>query len=220
MLKKKPFSLVEVMIAFALTSALLSMLLNIYSLCQKMHKNAVHEREISYEKQFLHAKLAKVLPATRFLNNCTNHYFFYTQEDLLHPNSYSLTFCFDNDAQFNKQFSSDVIGRLYIDKENNLSLATFICHQDWEKTDFPEALKEVLLRNVLSLTFSFYEPPQKKGQEIEEKGQLLETWEASYKKIPAIIYVKILPEGGKEEIFSYPLASYREPITYTVPEEE
>lgn len=221
MIKKKPFTLIEVLIATTLTSVMLYMLLSIYSQCQKIDRQNSQTRQLSYEMQMLASKLSSIIPFTYYDHGKPNHYFFFTSNEPYNPNSQSLVFCFNNGSQYDKPFSSDVIARLYLDEQRHLALAIWPHKASWKEGSLPIAKKQILLEEVEELSFEFFATPPKEFSSIESLGQgvpdttenLISEWKKEYQTTPATVHIHIT-KNGETKTLSYAIIRRPQPIIY------
>ncbi len=231
-------TLLELMIALSLALIILSALTYFYQ--QMTLTGAVLERtqKENFQIRNLENRLGTVLTRTISSTDPSNHFHFFTSSDaggLFMPGSSSLVFTFDNCVQSNKEMSYHVIGRLFLDRDGQLILATWPVESRWiEGMPIPVS-HQVLLENVSALSFRFFIPP-KKGKTEEEKpaptpsGETVQTifpqddrglwisdWSMQYRQLPAIvqiIFTKQLEYGERTFIFSYPLPNTLQPIIY------
>jgi len=138
-----------------------------------------------------------------------NHPAIYTE--MFPKENHSLIFTFDQGVDPNPAFGGTVLGKLYLDPQNNLCFALWSID---EKKD-PPWRKEILMSHVKKLSFEFL------GEKREEKQALNIGlgWHAEWKKerndLPAIIRMNIEQEGVSLQFAfqlptSQPIATYFE----------
>lgn len=124
----------------------------------------------------------------------------------------SLVALFDNGIDPDPAYSGSIIGRVYLDAEKNLCLAT------WPLGKNRAWRKEILLPRVQSFEFEFL--GTKNGAEKKEKMRSITTnlawrtvWAPSHEETPSIIRLKI--EEEKETLYFAFILPFPEPfVTY------
>lgn len=186
-MKKRCFSLIEVLVSLGLISLLLSTLFFWYHALSKQKEEArqlkAPLREERYAQQRLRSLWQKVkLP---FFSSETGCVFFFDQGATAFP-----------------ELSGTVLGRLYYDQENHR-----LCLGIWPAPDKDACRSSpscalVLLDRVTECTFCYYHPPDPFKQPVnpEEVGHVRpqegwqDRWEAAYKTFPALVSVHITRE--------------------------
>jgi len=225
-IKKIHFSLPEILISLALVSILLSSLsyffyqisiLNIAS--EKIEKQAFLLRNIEY-------RLMKILPKTISVNDAHNDFVFFTGKSGFSgfkPGNSYLLFTFDNKINLvDPQYSNHVIGRIFLDPENNLSLAITPSLKRWEEPDKIPTTREVLMEGVDSLDFSFFtgphpDTPENNNEQPIPHNTWVSEWRREYKSLPVMVKIEIsFKESEKKDkrTMIFPLPNATQKITY------
>lgn len=213
---KRAMTLIEMLIAMGLTMVLLSTLMFFYYQITLLNFQIDKKENQAFQKLFLSTRLSEILPKTVSPNDVKKDFYFFTSymgEGDIKPGESSLVFTFDNGVKLDPHFSNHVLGRLYIDRSNRLSLAIWPSPARWEEYATPPMKKEILLENVESLQFSYYVPPEKdrknfwnradikkkenKALQMDVEGSWRPEWHQEYGELPALIKI-ILTQVGSE----------------------
>lgn len=215
-IKRRCMTLLEVLIALSLTAILLSLLMVFYRDQDLINQKLDQLEREAFQMMYIENRLSMIIPKIIAPNDTKKDFYFFVSNEsnsTLKPNIPSLYFTYDNGNELKKVFSNHVLGRLYLDKEDRLGLATMPSPQRWEH---PVPLEyEVLMTGVADLQFEFYVPPDKdrkvflqngkKLSEIIPKNHWHQVWKYDYKQLPAILRIKIRLNDGKEMQFAFPL---------------
>lgn len=231
-------TLLEVLIAMGLAAIILSALTYFYRQVDSLNSEMDKLEQEQFKMAYVENRLADILPrAISPRDTERNDFYFFTSSDangLLKEGAQSLVFTYDNRASLDKPFSYHVLGRLFLDKEGNFSLATWPSPFRWDletKNSIP-IKREILLENVESLSFQFYAAPEKnrdkiynqakKGSinkresiEIIPKDHWHNEWKSQYHRLPAIIKITLKQVNNPTEInFVFPLPNSEMVIVY------
>jgi len=200
---KRALSLLEVTIALLLTSILITILLKIYFQLPKVEKKIDDIKQKTYPVSYTQVKLSKVFNKLIPPQNLSPLAKKYPPLSTYCPQEQeeSLLVIFDNGIDMDPNFSGEVIGRIYVNKESN-TLELIIWPIDGKKHS-KNFRKEVLLENVSSFTLNFFDPTP----DTEEKDPLwATTWEEkSY--FPPMIKIELAVDEIKESFYFFPPAS-------------
>lgn len=237
-LQKRTFTFIEVIIALSLTAVLMTALSYFYLQIQDINTRTEKSLRELYQLSYLEMRLAMILPKALAENDPKRNFaFFSTTEgnEVIKEGSTSLIFTYNNGISLNRQFASHVLGRLFLDTQNRLVLATWPVPKRWKEGKTPEIKKEILLENVQSLSFSFFVAPsadRTKVVEISESvknkkvytpsppGTWIPEWKYDYYELPAMlkINIKLISSNGspsEELTFTYPLPNSTNVMFYT-----
>lgn len=205
MLKKRPFSLIEVVICIALFTLLLNSLFGWYR--HLNDKKRVLEKENSHlvEKRYFLQRLNNIIP-------CATTPFFY--ED-------GLVFKFDRGLHENPALSNIILCKIYRDTKSNTLFISIWPDPEKKFSHEPNQIFP-LLDNVTELEFSYYFPPNpfKKGVDPEHVGKNIpkegwqKTWLYDYGVLPAIVQMNFTHCGEKQELLfdlNHPIIYPKEP---------
>ena len=223
MLKKtrRTFTLLELIIAMTLTLIIMSTLLYFYRDLSTIGIETNKLNDTHFYWQYAGSRLADIIPKT-VIKDDKEEYPFYSLEDssLTKQGSQSLIFAFDNKISLDKLFSNTVVGRLYVDKSDQLTLAYWPPQSRWGKKDeLPPMKKEILKQNVESISFEFFVPPEKSvpkkagvstsGSEPVPKGAWwTQPWQRDFNSLPAMVKMTIIPKKQTPPV---------QPVTYIFP---
>ncbi|MCB1111240.1 MAG: hypothetical protein H7A37_06665 [Chlamydiales bacterium] len=232
---KRHLTLLELLIALGLTVMVLTTLTYFYRQVDMIDRNIDRIQRESFEMRFIENRLAHVIPTIVSPRNEKKDYFLQSGRDngdlLFKRGSETLLFTFDNGVDLDKQFSNHVLGRLFVDGEDNLVLAYWPSPKRWEKDEVLPMKKEVLMRGVERIEFLFYVPPERdrskllgtqasvsKGLVVEElprRDAWLPDWKYEYYQLPAMMRVTVkLVEKEEPLRYAFPLANAEEFIIY------
>lgn len=237
-LQRRPITLLELLISMTLMAAILSSLSYFYLHVTQMNREMDRAQMESFEKRYVEYRLSKIFPQTFPPGKNNEDFHFFTRaesQDLFQPESQNLLFSFDNKAQLNKEMSHHVVGRLYLDKRGNFTLATWPSEKRWKENEDPPIKREILMENVETLEFSFFAPPNKGKTfqeelkpdekkilpmlpaEVRDKREWENEWKQEYRQLPAIVKITLTRESSKEKqrlIFAFALPNTLNPIIY------
>ena len=237
-IRRRFLTLLEVMIAMGLSMVLISVVVYFYQQLSLINIAMDKAQNEHFQKRFLEYRLNAVIPMAVSPSNKNFHFFISPNiQGLFKDKSQSLVFTFDNGVKLNKQMSDLVIGRLFLDKDDKLTLATWPINKRWVENEPPPMSKEVLMENVVGLSFQFFTPPDKgqikfvnkqEGKTITQlslpafpetiRNQFQSEWRREYRQLPSITRVLITRKTDKGEVkmvFDYPMPNTQQPIIYT-----
>lgn len=207
--KRHYLTLVEVLISLALTMLLLSTLTYFYQDVSKMNAEYEKLRKEGFQQTYVENRLANILPKAVSPTDKKKDFSFFTSGDangFLKMGQPSLVFTFDSGVELDKSFANHVVGRLFLNRENQLILATWPSPKRWDAVKLPPMKKEVLMEQVDSIHFEFYVPPAngKDAHTIEPKNAWHKEWKQEYQKLPALVRL-LLTRQGKTITFVFPI---------------
>jgi hypothetical protein len=217
---KRPATLIEVLVALSLCVLLFGLLFSFLFQSTRLKEEAGEALWPVVEEYALYQRLSLLLPKISMRDEEAPFYLF-TEEDG------SLIFTYDNGIDSDRYFSSDVVGKLYLDSQARLMLATWPSPHRFQLSPPPCRL-EKLMEGVSELHFSFLEPMR-----CHERGvdpQALETghekptipegwsdsWDVRYGEPPAMIRADLIVDGSPLQ-FTYELLESNKPIRYYMP---
>lgn len=191
--------------------------MGIYSQVELTHREVSKARKESFYLLYSQFRLGHIIPKIEIASH-SDRYWFYTSTEEDNP---SLVFVYDNDVDGNPLFADRVLGKLYVDSQQRLILATWPLPKR-NFTQSPPMRKEVLLEGVVRLEFRFYQPPRR---DVGEKQIDLEdtafyndwhpTWLVDRDKIPAIITIDVEVDNiSKRIVMDFVLPKTEDTIIY------
>jgi hypothetical protein len=224
-------TLLELFIALALSSIILTSLLWFYSEINLLSGKIEQEQKVYFNKRFVEMRLFRLFSNTVNSNSYGNNYsmadfVFYTEKkDIPHVmKGISLVLTYENGSNRESDFSNHVLGRLYIDDKSRLCLATWPSHKKQVSSKY-RMKKEILMENVRQMEFDFYVPlstltvDPKDIAGKDQKHQAAPGWNPEWRKeydhLPSIVKIIITPIEGKETLFVFPLTDHDSRITYS-----
>jgi Pseudopilin GspJ./Protein of unknown function (DUF1494). len=174
---KRPVTLLELLISIALTVIILMTLMFFYRQVVTIGIETDKIMADNFRMRYVESRLARILPKTVAVNDEKKDFVFFSvgDEGVTKPGSQSLIFTFDNGVSLDKVMANHVLGRLYLDKDNNLMLAYWPSPKRWEGNTPPPIKKEVLMEGVENLRFEFYIPPEKSIEKTASNDQPTDT---------------------------------------------
>lgn len=202
-IKRHPFTLLEVLIALGLTSLILSFLLASYYQAesvmlfwQAQDQEVFSERYVQYR---LGEVFNKLLPADQ------EETFFFSLENvsgLFLPGASALVFSYDNGIILDASLAGPVLGILYVDPKGGLTLITWPEKKEWPENALPPHHREILMEGVKEMSFEYFQLPLENA-EVQEIGWRKEGWPKEFKYSPAMIKVKCVKNSGKELVYIF-----------------
>lgn|GEM_PF-1421797 len=209
--RKSYMTLLETLIAMSLLSMLLVFVFGFFRELSELTRVTEQAQKKSFQMRYLESRLGFIFERLVNEKATARKFFFYTEPPNRHFSPLpSLVLTFNNEVRLDPHFSSDVLGRLYVDMEGRLCLALWPLHLPKPFEHFQE---EVLMDHVVNLSYSFYAPPEPlvdpnqvmTGKKIDsekispEKDQWHEEWLLSYNQMPSIMkmVIEIAKTGGE-----------------------
>ncbi|MEC7839798.1 MAG: hypothetical protein VX777_07145 [Chlamydiota bacterium] len=212
------FTLIELLISMALMSLVLSALTYFYYQINQLNRESEKIEAKAFRLRYLENRLMSVLPRTIAPNDKQKDFYFFsgTSSDTFNKvgNPY-LVFTFDNSVNLvDPQYSNHVIGRIFLDNENNLSLAVSPTSKRWQEDRLIPLKREILLDNVSDLRFSFFTVNNMNFP----SGSWVAEWKQSNEQLPALLKIEITEGIGhdkEKKVFVFPLPNSNENIIYS-----
>lgn len=242
LIRKRCMTLMEVLVATALLSVLLIILLSSYRQMSQINVRLSQRQSERFQLRYLEYRLASLLPKALCLTRKTatptnNNHCFYISED---ANEYmkpgSLVFAFASGVDIDAFLSErDVLARLYVDQQKQLCLALWPFESE-EQELIPPMRKEILLGGVEELSFLFYFPPHPEGHKVvtervnpgknpdspDRYDEWHPKWESYYSEVPPLVkvFVKYHSSMGNVEELVYAFVLYNSAYKVTYKNEE
>ncbi len=197
-IKKQSFTLLELLIAFALISTIIFSLLFSLRNFLLFEKKIAHAQEEVHQNLHVHMRLhqifSQLLPPS--LSQSTPSPSLYT---LLYPKETqkSLVCIFDNGLDPDPKFSGPVAGRIFLTKDQELHLILWPLEKDGSLPTIWR--EEVLLVHVENFYFEFFSEEKKDAESI---WSWKEMWPQEKKELPLMIRLS-LQKGGRNTLFAF-----------------
>lgn len=217
--QKRAITLLEVLIATALTAILLSALTFFYRDLTVLNADVDRLYTVQFQQSYLQKRLASVLPKIVAPKPKQKDFYFFTSPVNGQP---SLVFVYDNEACLDRTYGSLVLGRIYLDSGGNLVLGTWPAPSRWD-VDPKEMKKEILMEQVETLGFRFYLPPERDRTKLGSQNNLeasaynhwLEEWPSAWKELPPLMTIQVKRKDHEETLrFAYQLPHSNLAILY------
>lgn len=230
-------TLMEVLVAMVLTAALMTVLMYFYREAAELNKLNDRAIQESFQVRYIDNRLSEVFSHLIPEQDKKRPFYFFTTKALSDAgvaDGKALIFGYNNGVKKNPQFSSDVLGVLFLDRFQRLSLITTTAPINWEN-GIDHLNKEILMENVKNLEFRFIEPEQITVQQHTKPPQLITSQDWEFRKVkekgaendikrvervPAIFKMRIEIEkrdgdkGTRYRQFTFVLPRYKHPIIY------
>lgn len=201
------------LIALALTAILLTFLFSFFVESAKIEKKLETARVAISNRSHLQTRLQTVFSA---IDRSTSEIFYTKQFEK--EKSVSLITIFNNGIDPDPAYSGSVTGRIFIDPEKNLCLATW----PLDKSKNRPWRKEILLSHIERLEFEFLGKRSASDSGKKEKIRPInamfawrELWSPSQAGIPSIIRLSVWEEKQKEPLrFAFILLTSEPLVTY------
>lgn len=202
--KKRPFTLLEVLLSLSLVSFLLFFFFGHLKTSVKLKNKISQAQSIAYKRAYIQQRLSdlfsKIEPAIHDMKDSGEMIFYSEKTDSLT----TLNFVFDGGVDKDIDFCGPLKAKLYLSANSALVLDIFPLHEPSSKKR-----EETLMEHVQSLTIEFYAMPKPHDKDTtnillayEKKTQ----WMATNDNLPAIVRVNILykrPSSQKMETITY-----------------
>lgn len=232
--RKLSLTLIEVLIALSLSSIIMTAMFYFYQKAVRLDAEIQKVEERVFSLRLLQSRLMKIVPKAVSAKEAEKDFYFLTgyQDQISKRGTPYLLFSYDRGVDIEPQFSNIVLGRLYVDKKGRLMLVTVPAPSRWTQGALP-LKREMLLRGVENIYFSFYNPPEKEHAPLKEnkprilrgviledpevKGGFLKEWKNEYGMLPALVKIEI--ETKKDDVserrtLSYILPYSRQAVVY------
>jgi hypothetical protein len=197
-IKKQAFSLVEAVIAMVLFSLVATSLFGLYRYHSALTKKLSAYKEKSELHLRAYARLEYIF--SKLIYKTEKCHSFFTPDKKApfeHHSSQGLIFTFNNATDREEGFSYDVLARLALTQNKELTL--FIWPNPTQKLSKPQNVrKEVLLQNVERIQLEFWHPKMNKDSKLpkEEQGRWVQEWKREYKIRPLLTRLTLFFENG------------------------
>lgn len=206
--------LLELLIALTLTAVVLTFLFSFFVESARIEKKLDTARMTISNRGYLQTRLQTILSA---IDSGSSEPYLYTKQ-FEKEKSISLITLFDNGIDPDPAYSGSIMGRIFLDEEKNLCLATWPLgnekNRPWRK--------EVLLPHVKSFEFEFLGKRSASEHGKKEKIRPINAnlaWRTEWAKfqsgVPSIIRLRVTEEKAKEPLqFAFILPSPEPFVTY------
>lgn len=232
---KRYFTLLETLIATALTVLVLSTLTYFYQQIDFLNNKSEAIQKENFKLLNMDNRLSNVLPMT--IKEDHKDFYFFTVNDptglFKQGSPKSLVFTYDNRIDINKSFALHALGQLFLDPQGRLTLATWPASSRWPDSGLPSMKREILLDGVESLNFSFFIPPDRPWNLNDDtnkskknttavktivkptpEGGWVDEWSYDYRILPGLVRLEI-KRNGVTENYVFPLPNASRQIVYT-----
>lgn len=200
-MKKRPFTLLEVLIALGLTMMVLTFLLLAYAQAERVSSGWRQQEQKEFSKLFLQHRLGEVFRNLEEVNQ--EKTFFFTLDEapgVTLPQMPVLVFSYDNGFLRDPYLSRSVLGALFVDSKGVLTLITWPERELWGDLTLPPFHREVLMEDLVLFQLEFF---QTKGE--KEAAWIKEAWTKEIKSFPAAIKLTAMKKNEPPLTFYFPV---------------
>lgn len=213
--RKSYMTLLETLIAFSILAVLLVFVFGFFRELSMITTMTEKGQKESFQMRYLESRLGFIferIPSDKEGVKDRKFYFYMEPANGKFSSFPSLVFTFDNGARRDPTFSGDLLGRIYVDRQHRLCLATWPLYL---KDIHSYLHKEILFSDVVSIKYEFYAPPprtdnasdivpDKETSDPEKKapkpGIWQPEWLISYHEMPAMIKITLgVANNGEEQ---------------------
>lgn len=216
--KIRHFTLLEILIALSLSLIISGVLLFYYFQMSRVANLSEQATVRAFELRTLQNRLQNITLSFVKPNNRSTFFFQgSTPPGLFLSGTNTLIFSYDNGIVFDEALSNQVLGRLFVDPEKNLTLLTWVAREKWEAHVIPRFHREVLLKNVEKFSMQFLATNEEDASKAYLDlifNQWIDHWRKEYQRLPALIRYKVQQIGQKEEIFAFPIIGPQTKVIY------
>ncbi|MBM3192212.1 MAG: hypothetical protein FJZ63_06155 [Chlamydiae bacterium] len=206
--RKKNFTLLEVLLAFALLSTVLALIFHFLKTSALLQTRAQTLHNLCMEKMLLHQRLSHLLSKVEpclGLNLQQGHSAFYTQEGW----PLSLHFTCNHGIDPEETFTGPLQGHLHLEKGNLLL--------DLTPPKSSSTRQQLLLTGVKDLSFLFYKRPSLVARTSglpKESFEVSSTWSSKDPDIPYSMTLSLTLLDGTALNYTFFLSSTPQPIFF------
>ena len=210
-MKKRYITLIEVMVFACLSSIILSCLFYFITQTMKVEKKIQLTKEHLYAQEYVQLRLNSIfnrLPSSFAPPHDIHKVSLFTKKTSK-SSSLALFVFFENAIDPFPDFSGPIFGKLYVNKKKNLILQTWPSSFT-EKTSSIVVRKQILLKNVEAMDFSFIYRSKEK-----EKILFTNAWSEENTSFPLMFKIEFTLTNKKEKIpFAFFITSKDNVIIY------
>lgn len=213
-MRRRSFTLIEVLISMGLVSMLMAALLGMYSHFAFLKRDLKVAREKGFRLSYLQSRLSRAL--SQVVPEAHKQFALYTS-DFEGP---SLVFVSDNGVDIVPNYSNLIVQRLYLNNQGMLCLASWPMPERIESGSIPMR-HEVLLDGIEEIEFEFFYPSEEeekvstgivvesdsvKAKPDPSEGPLYSEWKKSYRLLP--VFVRLHVRGKRSNTFAFVFANH------------
>lgn len=196
-MKRKSFTLIEVVIGMTLFTTLLTVLLSV--LCRSSYtSHALSKKRETLEKLvYARARIQRLLRSAAHTNK--QYHCFFTKESSSSDRGECLIFSFDNGVQREIRYALYCLARLHVDAQHNLAITCWPTPRANPMRHVPkDRRKEVILPGVGSMKMAFFWGIQKKNTTASGRPapfkKWVEQWNKEYEILPNLVRLTLTPK--------------------------
>lgn len=218
-IRRRFFTLLEVLIALSLAVMITGVLLYYYYQMSQVSALSDKATQRAFQMRYLQDRLQD-LTLRMSPPKDKNSYFFLGSNapGIFQSEGANLIFSYNNGVVFDQNLSNEVLGRLFVDPKGKLTLMTWPSRDKWEAHTIPPFHKEILAENIQKIEFDFFtgaSDPREQNPFDLAPGRWEHNWRREFKALPAMIRFKVTPMNQEKPIiFAYPLSGKQTVVNY------
>lgn len=217
--RKSPFTLLEVLISFSLLAFILGLIFTHFRSTSILNTKTEKVKSLALTREHLYERLSilfsKIESSEKFfIEEGTSG--FYTEETSKSLSPKELYFGIKHSIDKEIAFSSYVLGKLFVDEHKTLTLEL----RPFKKEDSHKIRIEKLLPSVKGLSFTFYKIKKDNGENSTtsssfENFEVLDRFELKEKNLPYALTITLFLEEEETPIkYTFFISSQIDPIPF------
>lgn len=197
-IKRRFLTLLELMIALALSASLISSGLFFYRYVATLNNDLLIKEKKAFDERLILLRLAKLFQSVEIQSNKS---LFFTKGESMLTQGQGLVLRVKNPPFDIPTFADSVIQFLFVDKEKKLTLATWNFNRLHSK-DLPHEMHlEVLMEGVEKIEFQFLVQEEQSSYPELKSGAWIKEWLIGYESLPIAVKITLFRESPHEMVF-------------------
>ena len=217
--RKSPFTLLEVLISFSLLAIILGILFSHFRSSSILSAKTEKVKTMSLAREHVYERLSQIFSKIEssekfFVDESVGSFF--TEEISDNEKPKELNFGIKHSIDKEIEFSSYILGKLFVDKDNMLTLEL----RPYKKEDSNKVRIEKMLPSVKNIAFTFYKIKKENAEDDKSTSSLddfeiLDRFELKEKNLPYALTITLTLDGEDHPIeYTFFISSQIEPIVY------
>jgi hypothetical protein len=200
-LKKKYFTLLELLIAMSMAAALIVSVLYFYRYATHLDAEITKTERRSFQSGLLQGRLTYIFSRANVSGEKNKKPLFFTLPEYMGlTQGPSILFTYESDAA-GGTFSDTVLARLFLNPKNQLCLAIWPYNRAVPAQGMPPMHFEVIAENIEKIDFDFLVGES----EATPAGSFVQSWPSSVASIPAAFRLYATRKGEDVQTFAFPI---------------
>ncbi|MCH9630169.1 MAG: hypothetical protein S4CHLAM37_01630 [Chlamydiia bacterium] len=218
-IRKSPFTLVEVLISFSLLAIILGILFTHFRSSSIISSKTEKVKTMSLAREHVYERLSQMFSCVEssekfFVDESACS--FYTEEVSENEKPKELYFGIKHSIDREIEFSSYILGKLFIDEENILTMEL----RPYKKENAHKVRIEKMLPSVKNMAFTFYKIKKEDAEDGKltsslKDFEILDRFVPDEKNLPYALTITLFLENEETPIeYTFFISSQIEPIAY------